>query len=106
MAIQLQPQEKDITRIVQAIIQLVEGRHNAGSNADRAFSLRPGFTTTVVSHPNCSVDSVVLLSPMTANAAAAIPTTYVSLVSQGAFTLTHLNNAQVDRTFRYTVTGG
>lgn len=103
MAIQLQPAERDIVRIVQAIIQLVEGRNNATG----VVTLTPGATSTVVNHPNCSVDSAPSLrSPMTANAAAAIPTTYISSVSQGSFTIAHANNAQVDRTFRYSVTGG
>lgn len=102
MAIPLQPTESNIWRIVQAIIQLVEGRHNAFGS----LTLTPAATTTVVSHPNCGLDSVVLLSPRTANAAAAISTTYVSSKSLGGFTLTHANNAQVDRTFDYTVGAG
>lgn len=102
MAIQLQPEERDIWRIVQAVIQLVTGRHNA---SDR-FTLTAGATTTIVRHPNCSKDCEPLFSPRTANAAAAVATTYVSSVVQGQFTLTHANNAQVDRIFGYTVTGG
>lgn len=102
MAIQLRPEEKDVWRIVQAIIQLVEGRHNASGR----FTLTPGSTTTVVSHPNCSKDCEPLFTPRTLNAAGAVATTYVSGVEQGQFTLTHANNAQVDRIFGYTVKGG
>lgn len=102
MAIQLQPEERDVKRIVQAVRELVEGRHNA---ADR-FTLTPGATTTVVSHPNCSRDCEPQFSARTANAAAALATTYISAVNQGSFTVTHANNAQVDRIFGYTVTGG
>lgn len=89
-------------RLVDAVIQLVNGRHNAG---DR-FTLTPGATTTVVAHPNCSSDCEPQFSARTANAAAAVATTYVSSVRQGSFVVTHANNAQVDRTFGYTVTGG
>ena len=102
MAIQLQPEEKNITRIVQAAREAVEGRHNAFGEV----TLTPAATTTVVAHPNCGLDSVVLLSPRSANAAAAIPTTWVSAVDRGGFTLTHANNAQVDRTFDFTCSGG
>jgi hypothetical protein len=51
--------------------------------------------------------SVILLSPLTANAAAEIGagTIYVSGRSRGSFTLTHANNAQTDRTFGYVVLG-
>lgn len=104
MAIQLRPEEKDPTRIVQAVRELVEGRHNASST----FTLTPGATVTVVDHPNCSVDCQPQFSPRTANAAAAVPTTYIlqANILQGQFTVTHANNGQVDRTFGYTVTGG
>lgn len=89
-------------RLVDAVYQLVEGRNNA---VDR-FTLRAGFTTTVVTHPNCSMDCEPQFSARTANAAAALATTYISAVDQGSFTLTHANNGQTDRTFGYTVTGG
>lgn len=103
MAIQLQPTEKNIYTIVQAIIQLVTGRHNAGGTV----TLRANQTTTVVTHPNCSRDSYVALgAAQTANAAAALATSYVSAVTQGSFTVTHISNAQADKTFFYTVTGG
>lgn len=102
MAIQLQPEEKDIRRIVQSVRELNEGRHNAANRV----TLRPNQTTTVVQHPNCSEDCEPMISPRTANAAAAVATTYVSSVTQGQFVLTHANNAQTDREFGYTVTGG
>jgi len=102
MAIQLQPEEKNIWRVVQAVIQLVQGRHNA---CDR-FTLTPGATTTVVSHVNCSKDCEPQFSARTANAAAALATTYISAVDQGSFTVRHANNAQTDREFGFTVTGG
>ena len=102
MAIQLQPTEKNPYTIVQAIIQLVTGRHNAGG----ICTLTPNATSTVVSQPNCSKDCFPQITPMTANAAAALTTTYVSAVGQGSFTLTHANNAQTDRKFYFTCTGG
>ena len=104
MAIQLQRSERDPQRIVDAIRQLVEGRHNAGGTV----TLLHGATTTTVSHQNCSVDSYVQVfgGAQTANAAAAVATSYISNVFQGGFTIVHLNNAQTDRKFYYTVTGG
>lgn len=104
MAIQLQPEEKDVKRIVQSVRELVEGRHNA---ADR-FTLTPGAVTTVVTHPNCSKDCEPQFSARTANAAAEIGngTIWISSVDQGSFTVRHANNAQADRTFGYIVTGG
>lgn len=91
-------------RLVDAVYQLVEGRNNAVGR----FTLRAGFTTTVVTHPNCSMDCEPQYSPRTANASAEVGngTIRISSVDQGSFTLTHANNGQTDRTFGYTVTGG
>lgn len=108
MAIQLAPEEKDIWRIVQAIIQLVQGR----SNAVGEITLRAGHTTTVatrLTHPavtNVSQGSEVFLIQRTANAAAVIATTYVSSVGQGTFTVTHPNSANTDMTFGFESRGG
>lgn len=89
-------------RLVDAVIQLVEGRNNAVGR----FTLMPGATTTIVTQPNCSRDCEPQFSARTANAAAALATTYISSVDQGSFTVTHANSGQTDRTFGYTVTGG
>ena len=104
MAIQLQVEETAIRRIVQAIIQLVEGRHNAADT----FTLTPGAALTVVNHPNCSKDCQPQFSARTASAAAEIGngTIWISAINQGSFTVSHFNSAVADRTFGYTVTGG
>ncbi len=109
MAIQLAPEERDIWRIVQAIIQLVQGR----SNAVGEVTLRANQTTTVVTklvHPaavNVSTESEIFLSPRTANASAEVGngTIRVSAIGQSTFTLTHANNAQTDRTFGFAAIG-
>lgn len=104
MAIQLQPEERDLARFNQAIRELVEGRMNAVNQV----TLTPGAALTTVDWPNCSKDSIVILFPRTANAAAAVPTTYIGLtdIVQGGFTIRHANNAQVDKTFSFLCVGG
>lgn len=104
MAIQLQRSERDLQRIVDAVRQLVEGRHNAGGTV----TFTPNAGTTTVNHVNCSVDSYVQVfgGAQTANAAAAVATSRISSVFQGGFIISHANNAQTDRTFYYMVTGG
>jgi len=82
-----------------AIRQLAEG----GSNSLSQVTLRNGFTTTVVSDPLATAESHIALCPLSANAAAAIPTTYVSSRGNGTFTLTHANAATTDRTFSYRI---
>jgi hypothetical protein len=51
--------------------------------------------------------SYALLSPLTVHAAAELGngTIYVSAVANGAFTLTHANNVQADRTFGFVAMG-
>lgn len=115
MAIQLQRGERDLQKIVDAIIQLNQGRQNSVGT----ITLTPGQTTTVVTRSlpvgsivgaaaNCSPDARVFLFPQTANAAAALATTYIlaANIILSQFTITHANNAQVDRTFSFLIIGG
>jgi hypothetical protein len=103
----LQPEETLISRIVRAIIQLGQGRLNCVGQV----TLTAGATTTVVTvgvskaAVNVGSDCEVTLSPRTANAAAALSTTFVSSVGQGTFTITHANNGQTDRTFGWIAAG-
>lgn len=104
MAIQLLTSERSLQRIVDAIIQLVMGRQNSVGDV----TLTAGVTTTVVSFPNCSKDCRVFLFPQTANAAAALATTYTlrANILQGTFTITHANAGTTDRTFSFLCIGG
>ena len=103
-AIELQPGERDIWRIVQALISLTRKW-----NASGQFTLTAGAVTTVVTKAvapgatNVAIGDEVMLSPRTANAAAALTSTYISAVGQGTFTVTHLNAGSVDRTFGFGV---
>jgi hypothetical protein len=91
--------EGNLSVINQAIRALAEGASNSLSQV----TLTPSVTTTIVSDPLATAESHVALCPLTANAAAAIPTTYVSARTQGTFTLTHASAATVDRTFSYRI---
>ena len=95
--------EKEVSRIVQSIRELWQGR----SLAVGEVTLAAGAALTVVASPNCGAGARVFLSPRTANAAAALATTYIPVadVDQGTFTIRHANNAQVDKTFGYEARG-
>jgi hypothetical protein len=104
MAIQLQRGERDLQRIVDSIIQLNEGRGlNVGD-----VTLRASQTTTTVNFPNCSKDCRIFLFPQTANAAAALATTYVlkTNILQRSFIITHASNIQTDKNFSFLCIGG
>lgn len=92
-------QERDLSDAVRTLIQ-------GGGNFVLTVTLNASATTTVVSNVIINSGAAPSLTPMTANAAAAVATTYFSNIAAGTFTLTHANNAQVDRTFRIAVKGG
>lgn len=88
-------------RAITAILQMAAGR----SNATGQVSLGASVTSTVVTATNCASSSVVFLFPMTAHAAAAVASTYVSAVANGSFTITHASDTTTDRTFGYVCLG-
>jgi hypothetical protein len=98
--------ETDLKRIVLAIQQVAAGR----SNATGTVTLTANVATTTVTPTqtgSIAAGSTPILTAMTANAAAEVGagTIYASTVANGSFTLTHANNAQTDRIFRYAILG-
>lgn len=88
-------------RLFDAIEDLLNGRsRNQGS-----VTLTANAATTTVDDPLFESHQTVHLSALTANAAAALPTTYVSARTSGQFTLAHANNAETDRDFEYSFIG-
>lgn len=87
-----------------AFRQVIEGRNNCSGS----FSLTASATSTTVNTQgarNCSPTAEVILTPKTANAAAAYATTYPT-AGTNQFTVTHANAATTDRTFSYVISGG
>lgn len=74
-------------------------------NASGELTLVANAATTIVLDVRVGPLTTILLMPLTANAAAAAPVTFVSARTDGSFTLTHANNAQIDKTFGYIVIG-
>ena len=93
--------ETDQTKINRAIQQLEQGRLNVTGSCTLAASA----TSTIVKAGNCGAASQVLLTARTANAAAALATTYVNSVTNGSFTIAHASNAQTDRIFGFACLG-
>jgi hypothetical protein len=95
--------ETDLKKIVLSLQQLAAGR----SNAVGTVTLTANAASTAVSDNNVAAGSTILLMPTTSNAAAAIATTYIptATIVNKSFTITHANNAQVDKTFRYAILG-
>ena len=91
---------KDMRRAVAGIM-----RGDVNQQAAAILTLTPSAATTTIREQRISGDSVVLLQPLTANAAAALATTWVSVPTKGAVVINHANNAQVDRRFLVIFTG-
>mgnify|MGYP007132436762 CR=1 FL=1 len=87
----------------QMLVLMAQGR----SNATGTVTLAPSATSTVIPDTRIAADSVILLQPTTANAAAALATTYVQNANRtnGQVTVTHVSNSQTDRTFKYLISG-
>ncbi len=74
-------------------------------NNVQEVTLTAGVATTTINDPIITTASFVGLMPMTANAAAALETTYFGVPTKGQIIINHANSAQTDRTFRYAVQG-
>lgn len=85
----------------QAVNQILKGRTNNVGDV----TLTANSATTTLLNPLITPDSHISLRALTANAAAALGGLYVSARAAGTATLTHANNAQVDKTFTYTIHG-
>jgi hypothetical protein len=90
-----------LRRLQEAVNALGSGR----SNAIGSVTLTASSATTTVTDRRAGIDSVIALMPVTANAASALASTWVSARGVGGFTLSHANNAETDRDFRYLIQG-
>jgi hypothetical protein len=105
MAIWIDLGETKLSRVIQALQEVIKGNtNNVGT-----ITLRASQTTTTVSSPIIAAGGHVVLTPRTANAAAEVGngTLYVDPVTaSGSFVIHHASNAQVDRVFTWAAHGG
>lgn len=96
-------QSKNLAEFQAAIEQLAQGRVNCTGTV----TLAANVTSTTVSAPTVASGCVILLAPQTADAAAALGTTYITAanISSGSFTVTHASASSVDRTFGWAAFG-
>ena len=87
---------RDISEVVNNILD--GNTNNKGSVT---------LTASAVADLRAGPESVVVLMPTTANASAEVGagTIYVSARAKQTFTLTHANNGQTDRTYKYAIIG-
>jgi len=102
--IPLSLQEKSLFLLCDRINQLAQGRTNATGTVTLSST---GATSTTVSAASCGASSVVKLSPQTANAAAALATSYIPStdVTAQQFIVHHSSSTTTDRTFGWVALG-
>ncbi len=89
-------------KLASAINGLLQGK----SNNYGTFTLTANSATSTITDKRIGQDTVIHWQPTTANAATALTNIYESSRTVAtSFVLTHTNNAQTDRTFKYTLTG-
>ena len=91
--------ETSLNRIIQGIRDLARGGTNAIGFAPA--SLAAGASETLVEDAACAPGALVLLTPLSASAAAA--QVYLKEVRAGAFVLGHAVSAATDRQLRYEI---
>ena len=77
-------------------------------NSTGSVTLTTSAASTTVTDFRTGNESVILLMPLTANAAAEVANGTIYIATQTAstsFVITHANNAQADRSFRYVIVG-
>jgi len=74
-------------------------------NSTGSITLTASATTTVLADRRLGIDTVMSLMPKTANASAGITSLQVTSQGKQTATLTHANNRQTDRTYKYIILG-
>jgi hypothetical protein len=81
--------------IAERVNRLLQGKLNAVTT----LTLTANAASTTLTDPRIGGATFIGLMPTTANAAAALGTTYVSARGIGTATITHANDANVDKTY-------
>ncbi len=98
---QLSPQGDDPRRVAAIVNLAMRGKINAVTD----LKLTANASETELADDRIGADSVILLMPITANAAAALSTTYVAARSRGSATVSHVSNTQTDRSYAVVIIG-
>mgnify|MGYP003132986631 CR=1 FL=1 len=87
----------------RAVAEVTNNAMNGKTNNTGSVTLAASSTTTTLNDERLGFNSVLLLSPLTANAAAQSP--YVSTKAKGSVIITHTSAAHADLNFDYIIVG-
>ena len=99
----LPQQGGDPRAVASSVNLLIEGKLNSTGT----FTLTASATSTTVTDLRAGSNSVILYTPISANASAEVGngTIFISARNKQNFVITHANNSQTDRNFIYVVLG-
>ncbi len=107
--IEADPDDVAIVRSIRSALVVMNNLLLGKMNNSGAVVLTPGAATTVIIDERMTINSVLYFDPMTVNAAGELVagTMYVLKTDRrnGTFTITHANNSETDRAFRYEIKG-
>lgn len=91
---------------IEGLRQLAIAINTNADGQSGTVTLTASVASTTLTDTRITASSVITLMPTTANASAEIGagTIFIGTTAIGSATITHANNAQVDRTFRYDLT--
>lgn len=99
----------DVTTYLRRLLDYMKGVSKGKLECVGEVTLTANAASTAISDVRISKQSVIVFHPRTANAAAelAAGTMYITdaNMASGSATITHANNAQTDREYRYAVLG-
>lgn len=101
----VKPFDEDEARHRREIAGVLNNALQGKLNNTGSLTLAAGAATTTLTDKRIGANSVILIMPTTAHAAAELATLYFTAFVKGSCTVNHANNAQVDRTFKYAVLG-
>lgn len=98
----LPPFGGDARQVAEVVRGLMDGKSN---NTGEITLAAGGATSTTLNDDRIGYNSVIILSPLTANAAAFWTGLYISARNKGSAVLSHGSNLLSDRKFSYAVIG-
>jgi hypothetical protein len=87
----------------RAVSEVVNNAMNGKTNNSGTVTLTASSTSTTLNDERLGFDSVIILSPLTANAAAQSP--YISTHAKGSAVITHTSVGHADLNFDYIIVG-
>jgi hypothetical protein len=89
----------------RAVAEIVNGIMDGKTNNTGTLTLRSSNTTTTLTDARIGPQSVIIMTPMSSNAAKEFGTCFISARTNGSATITHQNTGHADLDYTYIIVG-